>query len=117
MTKPTNPSMAGLVKDLTRPKVTTPTAAPEPADAAGESGKRPESRELLLHFLNVLDTFDQVLGIEEMSSPDGTPADSPLMEMHLLRKELLEAFERSGVRFMQCAGQPFDPTLHEAVEV
>jgi len=75
-------------------------------------------RQALLSFLEVLDSLDRLVAIAA-SAAEQPGAEPPgwLDQLQTLRKQLLNAFERTGVTFFDCVGQPFDPTRHEAVEV
>lgn len=64
-----------------------------------------EVRRILLSFLEILDAIDRAVDKEETI---GTLA--------VVRKQILAAFERVGVHFMDTIGQPFDPFRHRALE-
>ncbi|MGH9581254.1 MAG: nucleotide exchange factor GrpE [Terriglobales bacterium] len=66
--------------------------------------------EAVVALLPVLDSFDNALKI---------PAAGEEMRagIELIRKQLHDALARLGVRVVPAAGTPFDPHLHQAVEV
>lgn len=72
-----------------------------------DEAHRREMRRLLLDFLEVLDSLDRLLAPgEAVAGPS----------LAVLRRQLLEAFGRAGVRFFESTSRPFDPERHEAVE-
>ena len=84
-------------------------------DAPAEN---PKLRQTLLSFLEVLDSLDRLVKVacSALERPE-SESSNWLSQLQILRKQLLNVFERSGVTFIDCVGQPFDPTKHEAVEV
>lgn len=69
------------------------------------------SERLITELLNILDTFDQALGME--ITPENAASFRQGIEM--LRTEFNNVLERQGVRPIDSKGQPFDPLLHEAL--
>jgi molecular chaperone GrpE len=65
---------------------------------------------LLRELLPALDSFDRALG-----EPGGGPGFREGMEQ--IHQQLLSAMERFGLEEIEAEGRPFDPDLHEAVEV
>jgi molecular chaperone GrpE len=65
---------------------------------------------LLREMLPVLDSFDRAL-----EEPGAAPAFQEGMER--IHRQLLDAMERFGLEEIEAEGAPFDPDLHEAVEV
>lgn len=67
-------------------------------------------RQALLSFLDALDALDRLTALA---------ATTPYWRDHLeaARTQMISAFERVGVTFFECNGQPFDPQRHEAVEM
>jgi molecular chaperone GrpE len=82
--------------------------AAKDAATAGERAKAGLVRELL----PVLDNLERALATA--SDVDGD--SSPVFEgVRLVRADLVGVLERSGVESFDPAGEPFDPTLHEAL--
>ena len=78
--------------------------AAKEAASAGERAKAGLVRELL----PVLDNLERALST--------AAANDPLIEgVRLVRADLVGVLERSGVESFDPAGEPFDPTLHEAL--
>lgn len=69
------------------------------------------SERLITELLNVIDTFDQALSLE--ITPENTASFRQGIEM--LRSEFSNVLERHGVRPIESKGQPFDPSIHEAL--
>jgi molecular chaperone GrpE len=66
---------------------------------------------LLRDLLPVLDNFDRAL-----QAARGEPAAAPVVAgIELIQRELLRVLEKYGATPFDSAGQPFDPTRHEAV--
>jgi molecular chaperone GrpE len=82
--------------------------AAKDAATAGERAKAGLVRELL----PVLDNLERALATA--SDVDGD--SSPVVEgVRLVRADLVGVLERSGVESFDPSGEPFDPTLHEAL--
>lgn len=64
---------------------------------------------VIRELLPSLDALDQCLS--QLSSPEVRKG------IELVRKEMLRALGKFGVREIEPEGQPFDPRLHEAVQV
>jgi len=64
--------------------------------------------ELLLDLLEIADNFERALAVEHTEGPyaDG---------VRLIFQQLSGLLRRRGVEAMEALGQPFDPTLHEAL--
>jgi molecular chaperone GrpE len=63
---------------------------------------------LAKELLPALDSLDRALA--------GAAEDDPLLDgVRLVRTELMAALERVGIEAFAPLGEPFDPTLHEAV--
>ncbi len=77
-----------------------------------------EFRQALLNFLEVLDSLDRLIKVAYVAekSPETSSPSRP-EQFQILRKQLLNAFEQTGVTFLSCVGLPFDPVKHEAVDV
>jgi len=69
-------------------------------------------RNILLEFLEVLDSIDRLVVLSEKNS-DKT------WHHHLktLQQQFIKALNNAGISFFNSYGQPFDPQRHEAVEV
>lgn len=72
---------------------------------AEEAGKR----EVLLALLDVMDDFDRAL-LHAGTAP-GAVADG----LKLIRQRLSDVLHANGVTPFDSEGQPFDPTIHEAM--
>jgi molecular chaperone GrpE len=82
--------------------------AAKDAATAGERAKAGLVRELL----PVLDNLERALATA--SDVDGE--SSPVVEgVRLVRADLVGVLERSGVESFDPSGEPFDPTVHEAL--
>ncbi|HEX6459925.1 MAG TPA: nucleotide exchange factor GrpE [Thermoleophilaceae bacterium] len=82
--------------------------AAKDAANAGERAKAGLVRELL----PVLDNLERALATAVHDDGDA----SPVVEgVRLVRADLLGVLERSGVQAFDPAGEPFDPTVHEAL--
>jgi molecular chaperone GrpE len=66
---------------------------------------------LLLEFLPVLDNLERALASARAETSFTALADGVEMIVRLFRSTL----EKFGVKPMEAAGQPFDPSLHQAV--
>ena len=74
---------------------------------ANEAGKR----EILLALLDVMDDFDRAL------LHVGTTPDAVAEGLNLIRQRFSDVLHANGVTPFDSEGQPFDPTLHEAMTV
>jgi molecular chaperone GrpE len=82
--------------------------AAKDAASAGERAKAGLVRELL----PVLDNLERALATAVHDDGEA----SPVVEgVRLVRADLVGVLERSGVEAFDPAGQPFDPTVHEAL--
>ena len=75
--------------------------------SAEEAGKR----EILLALLDVMDDFDRAL------LHVGTAPDAVADGLKLIRQRLSDVLHSNGVTPFDSEGQPFDPTIHEAMTV
>lgn len=66
---------------------------------------------LVVKLLDVLDDLDRLVAGESSAGQAGALYDATVMISRKLRKEL----EAAGLERIDPAGQPFDPTRHEAV--
>ena len=67
-------------------------------------------RALIVSFLEVLDNLDRALDAAE-----GRTNDPFVQGVSLVRQQFLTTLEGLGIRRLAPLGEPFDPTLHEAV--
>ncbi len=68
-------------------------------------------REVLSEVLLVLDNLDRAVD----TSKNATSVESVLQGVDLVRQQFIATLESMGVSRIDATGQPFDPTLHEAV--
>jgi len=65
-------------------------------------------REVFVNLLEVVDNLDRAI--------DAAKEDGPLLQgVRMVRDQFLAKLESFGVKRIASEGQPFDPTLHEAV--
>ena len=76
-------------------------------DSAAQAGKR----QLVLELLGVMDDFERALAYA-----DSAPG-SVLTGARVIYQRLMGLLQAQGVVPYTSAGQPFDPALHEAVDV
>ena len=76
-------------------------------DRAAQAGKR----QLVLALLDVLDDFERALAYAN------TAPESILTGARVIHQRLTDLLQAQGVVPYTSAGQPFDPALHEAVDV
>lgn len=67
---------------------------------------------LVMKLLDILDDVDRIV-----ASDPASPAPALLEAMLLVDKKLRKELEAAGLERIDPVGQPFDPTLHEAVSV
>jgi molecular chaperone GrpE len=67
---------------------------------------------LVIKLLDVLDDVDRIV-----ASEPNTPAPALLEATQLVDKKLRKELEAAGLERIDPLGQPFDPSLHEAVSV
>ncbi|MGN6483122.1 MAG: nucleotide exchange factor GrpE [Thermomicrobiales bacterium] len=68
-------------------------------------------RDALIQFLPVVDDFERALA----AVPEAERSNSWLSGITLIQQKLAGILERAGVSPIDALGQPFDPSLHEAV--
>lgn len=69
--------------------------------------------EVLKQILPVLDDLQRAL-----ANVPADQADTPFVQgIRLVEKNFLSALERAGVTPLEALGQPFDPALHDAVDI
>jgi molecular chaperone GrpE len=76
-------------------------------ESAAQTGKR----QLVLALLDVMDDFERALAYAN------TAPESILAGARVIHQRLMDLLQVQGVVPYTSAGQPFDPALHEAVEV
>jgi molecular chaperone GrpE len=69
-------------------------------------------REVLAELLEVLDNLDRAI---ESARKSSSPTDPLFQGVELVRRQFIAKLEGLGVTLIQAEGQPFDPTLHEAI--
>jgi len=71
-------------------------------------------REVLAELLDVVDNLDRAIEAAKSSSaPDRI--DTLLQGVEMVRQQFLAKLEGFGVKRIESEGQPFDPSLHEAI--
>jgi molecular chaperone GrpE len=70
-------------------------------------------RTLLVDLLDVIDNLDRALD----AAGSNANAGALLQGVRMVRDQFMSKLEGYGVRQIEAVGQPFDPTLHEAVTV
>lgn len=68
-------------------------------------------REILADLLDVVDNLDRAIE----SARQGASTDAVLQGVEMVRRQFLTKLEGLGVTRIESAGEPFDPTLHEAI--
>jgi molecular chaperone GrpE len=75
-----------------------------------------EIEQTLRSFLEVLDSLDRCFSAIVLTAENEVLAQSWLSNFDGVRQQLVIALEQSGVTFMNCVGQIFDPHRHDAIE-
>ena len=71
-------------------------------------------REVLAELLDVVDNLDRAIDAAKSSSaPDRV--DTLLQGVEMVRQQFLAKLEGFGVKRIESEGQPFNPSLHEAI--
>jgi molecular chaperone GrpE len=68
-------------------------------------------RDILSDLLEVVDNLDRAIE----SAATGATGDALLKGVEMVRRQFLSKLEALGVSRIEVAGQPFDPTIHEAI--
>lgn len=71
--------------------------------------------ELARELVGAIDHIELALAHEEQAAEGNQAAGRLLQALENARAEVLAALERSGITPIAAAGEPFDPTLHEAI--
>lgn len=69
--------------------------------------------DLILTFLPVLDNLERAIAAAEEHGPD----DNLLEGMNIIHAQFLAQLKKEGVEGVQVVGEPFDPSMSEAVGV
>lgn len=70
--------------------------------------------DLIKNFLPVLDSFERAL---KVAGESGSNSNEFRNGIDLIYRQFQDAIQKSGVQPIIAVGQPFDPRLHEAVEM
>jgi molecular chaperone GrpE len=68
-------------------------------------------REILADLLDVVDNLDRAIE----SARSGASHDALVQGVEMVRRQFLAKLDSLGVKPIDAANQPFDPTLHEAI--
>jgi molecular chaperone GrpE len=68
-------------------------------------------RDVIAEMLDVLDNLDRAIDSASRSASN----EALLQGVEMVRRQFLSKLEGLGVHRIDAAGQPFDPTLHEAI--
>ncbi|MEA3337122.1 MAG: nucleotide exchange factor GrpE [Chloroflexota bacterium] len=71
-----------------------------------------DKRSMLLEMLPVLDNLQRALDFTPGQQPD---ADTLREGVELTRRTFVNVLEKNGIQAIDAVGQPFDPTIHEAI--
>ena len=71
-------------------------------------------REILADLLDVVDNLDRAVGAAR-SSAGGDRLDALIQGVDIVRRQFLAKLEGFGVKRIESDGQPFDPSVHEAI--
>lgn len=76
-----------------------------------ETFQKYRSQNIVSDILPALDSFERALQI----NPDNEQTKSLLQGMQMVQRQLVEALKNEGIESIPAVGEPFDPTLHQAV--
>jgi len=68
--------------------------------------------EIIREYLGIIDNLD--LALSAAGTASGT-ADDLKRGVEMIHRQMLDLLKRNGVKEISALGQPFDPTVHEAV--
>jgi molecular chaperone GrpE len=71
-------------------------------------------REILADLLEVVDNLDRAIDASKASTT-GDQLEALLQGVDMVRRQFLAKLEGFGVKRIESDGQPFDPTVHEAI--
>ncbi len=80
-----------------------------------EDGRRFANEGLLRAILPVLDNLERALAHAGDGGDLGPSCEGLLEGLRLTSKQFLETLEKNGVTRVPAEGEPFDPSVHEAV--
>jgi len=76
------------------------------------------TRNMLLEMVSILDGMERLVSLAEREILDESPIlQNWLTSIRGLQRRMLRSLERVKVRTVPALGKPFDPKMHEAVEV
>lgn len=76
------------------------------------------TRTMLVEMVSILDGLDRLIALAERNILDQNPVlENWLTSIRGLQRRMVRSLERVDVRSVPSIGRPFDPHLHEAVEV
>lgn len=76
------------------------------------------TREMLLEMVSILDGLERLVSLAERDILDENPIlDNWLTSIRGLRKRMDRSLERVGVVSVPSIGRPFDPNVHEILEI
>jgi molecular chaperone GrpE (heat shock protein) len=76
------------------------------------------TREMLLEMVSILDGLERLVSLAERDVLDVNPVlDNWLTSIRGLRKRMARSLERVGVVSVPSIGRPFDPKIHEILEI
>tara|TARA_X000000950_G_C13730142_1_gene583912 strand:+ start:148 stop:768 length:621 start_codon:yes stop_codon:yes gene_type:complete len=72
-------------------------------------------KEFALSLLTVVDNFQRARQAVPKDLPDDNLVKNLLIGFDAIEKELLETFERNGIKKFSCVNEKFNPEFHQAV--
>ena len=66
---------------------------------------------MILKILPVLDNLERAMNFK-----DSKDISSVLQGVEMIKRQIIELFQKEGVKEISTHGSPFDPALHEAAE-
>lgn len=81
---------------------------------AGPDVREEPLRRTLMEFLDVLDSIDRLIAAKADDDTCCT-SDESTHPWFFIRRQLLGAFVRAGVEFIETRNCQFDPAIHEAI--
>ena len=74
-----------------------------------------EKRSVLAAFLDVVDNIERAIDAARSAAEDNPTAGRVVEGIELVKQQCLSTLQSFGVTPLEAGGQPFDPTLHDAV--
>ena len=108
---PRKASSSGATPSDTRPRAANSRRRAPGCDARSPETSSGRKRAILESFLEVSDNLDRAVEAGRQAAA----GDALLSGVELVRELLQSTLARHGVARIEAAGQPFDPTLHDAV--